>query len=435
MTTLIENLSSEKEKKHLIIHKFLTFLISTLYSYLLIISSKSFDNFITIGFVVFLVISSYIIFKNIKEINVFDLIQYLCFLHLGIILGFYFGGNPIEELWLVDARTMHAPSAINISNFLSGAEDIRKAYSEFDKTYFINIYVGIWFFIFTASPIVSSSALMSIKALSVYNLFKFVKRVYNEEVAKISCIIFIFTPTLLFYTITYYKEAGVQLFIILFCSYLFNISKKGNYKDYIFLTISILYFANERFYLVPILLGTFLLVLFFKKSVSPKFKFFIFISSVLGLLLFYLNYSKQIPIDKILLVIDRFRNGYNSYSDVNPKYNISLFYPFAIIKFLFTPFFTINKFKIFHNYSYLLIWGSFINQIIIFSGVTFIFQRLKILMRSQWFFLLPFVFFILFFAYISPYNGRLRDIFYPLISMWAAAQIHQLFSRVKPVND
>tara|TARA_Y100000296_G_C5146102_1_gene243769 strand:+ start:616 stop:882 length:267 start_codon:yes stop_codon:yes gene_type:complete len=79
----------------------------------------------------------------------------------------------------------------------------------------------------------------------------------------------------------------------------------------------------------------------------------------------------------------------------------------------------------FYNYSYLLIWGSFLNQLVITIFAFQVLRNIKIAFTKYWYIFLPLVFYFFLFAYIAPFSGRLRDVFYPMISIWSAT----LFSK------
>ncbi len=403
-----------------------TFIVSFLYSFFLIKFNKPFDNYTTLLFLGSLAILFLFELRNIKQnkVEIIDLVFKLIFLSFGIMLGYSIAQGGIQEIWIIDAQAMHVPGAINISNFISGTEPLRKLGSVFDKIYLTNAYVGIWFYIFGASPEVSMIALTSMKCLTTYFLYLLTLEIFNKQCALIASLIYTIVPTLLFYSITYYKEMLIQLCITMFCLGLVRLNKSFDIKNIALLLVSLLTLSNERFYLFPILGGTLFLRVILINRIPNSIKYLTFLISLSLAALFQLKYQEQIPIQKIISSIQQFHKAYNNYSDVNS--GVSSLYPISLVRFVFTPFFTFNKFDLFHNYSYLLIWGSFFNQAIIATAIYTILIKSRNLIKEYWYLFLPSLFFIFLFAYIAPYSGRLRDTFYPLVCLWASYQINNL---------
>ena len=404
-----------------------TFIVSAIYSFLLITFDKGFDNFSTIFFCIYLLgINIYLIrSKSIFKFNISKLIYLLISINLGIFLGFACAKGGHTELWVIDSLSMHAPGAVNIYNLLNGTEALRELSSNFDRTYLTNVIVGFFFYILGPSPITSGIALMSIKCVAIFYLFKFCSQSFSKKTAQVACLFYICVPTIIFYNITYYKETTVHLLVILF-HYLSSTYFRELKIRYLFLTlIPLALLSNERFYLAPIFGGTFLLQILVCKHTSYLIKASICTIFFAGISLFFYKYRTDIPIDRLISSIEQVRHNYNNYSDVNKSLNSELPFIFALAKFTLTPFFTFKKFEMFYNYSYLLIWGSFLNQLVITIFAFQVLRNIKIAFTKYWYIFLPLVFYFFLFAYIAPFSGRLRDVFYPMISIWSAT----LFSK------
>lgn len=432
MTTLIEKLDLNRKINSNI--SILLFLSGFLYSYFLLIFNKSIDNYTTIAYILSLCFFFHASVKQLNSISILDIVLSLTLLHLGIFLGFNLAQADPQELWVIDSFTMHLPKSLYIVDYLGDLSQTRSADSQLDKIYFTNIIVGLFFKIFYVSPSISGIALLSIKCSTTFIIYLLGKSLENERVAKIACLIYILLPTLTFYSATYYKEVSVHLFLALFFYALTMIKKNLNYQYIILLIIATLGISQERFYLAPISMSSLPLIVIFHDKIKVKFKIAIITMVAACCVIFVVKYSSIIDFENILISLKRLETAYNNYSDVNRNLNSDLIYPLKIIKFMFTPFFTLNKFDMFHNYSYLLIWGSFLNQFIVASALFYFFMNTLNRLAKYWYLLLPMILFFLIFGYIAPYSGRVRDSFYPIISIVAASQIHKLYELYNEKN-
>ncbi len=394
---------------------------STLYSYFIIKLSGMHDSFPTIFYIILLAlvfyIETYIITHTLQNRSpTFSRIAwYNISIYIGIIIGFQLAGAPEKSIWMTDSYTMHLPGSVNIANVLHGASQIRATSSVFDKIYFIHFWTGFWFWLIGVFPSVTVLAMLPLKTLTAFIIFKLGKKIFGQKEGAVASMIYIFMPTTLFYTVAFYKESMIHLAIASLSLSIFCIFITKELKYFLLLLPAALILSNERFYLFPIFLFTISLLTLCTREISYKFKIFICIIGSLTALIFYNKYQGQIPINRLVETLNNFRNNYNNYTDIQSAYNLRLSYPLAFIKLVFTPYFTFNKFNLFYDYSYLLIWGSLLNQVVIFLGF---FQLIKS-SKEYWYFLLPMLIFIIIFAYIAPYNGRLRDSFYPIIAIFS----------------
>jgi len=348
-------------------------------------------------------------------------------IHIGLLLGFRFAGHEDNLLWMTDSYDFLVPGAINVANYFYGVEELQFTMGPHGAIYLTQVWVGIFFYCFGVSPIISSIALLIPKILTTYLIYVLAKKLFNsEKVALIALLIYSLMPTIIFYTTTFYKESIVQLLVVftLLCMHcVFNENK----KSYIFgIIIGVVLLINERFYVaVFLLMALFLQIILSWDSITLRMK--VIYSSVFAICAaIVINLYNLTSISFILSEIENARNAYLKYDDVTIV-NKEIPYFIAVIKITFTPYFTLNKFTLFSGYAYLLIWGSFINQLVILLSLFGIYINIKKSLRGHFFVLITFSSIILFFAYIAPYSGRIRDSIYPIIAIYSGYFIYYLY--------
>ena len=184
---------------------------------------------------------------------------------------------------------------------------------------------------------------------------------FNERVGLAGALIYAFSPTVIYYTTVFYKEAVVQLVvaaIILFSLKIYL--KPSNWRYWPALAVSLAVIINERFYLFFFFVATFILLGLVAARLSRKlYLAAIVVPAAFGVYALIGKYVDSlarvhIPYHKILpslfSLIKGNRAGYLSFSDVT-AINLSLPYPLAFVKILFSPFFTLDKFTLFSDYS------------------------------------------------------------------------------------
>lgn len=417
------------------------------YAYCILTADKSFHSFITIAFLAALFCVFLPTLRAILRADDADcagalpgLILYALALHLALLLGFYLSGRPMTALWVVDSHAVHIPGAVNVANFIHGKEALVSIDVPFDRIFLTQTLVGIFFSVLGVNPLASTLALMLAKLLTTAVLFRLGKTLFNGKTAAAGALIYVFSPTILYYTTVFYKEAIVQLLVsaVLLAS-LKIFLKPGSLKYWLLLVISLYAVMNERFYLFFFFMATFIplivvAVLFARKA---AFKAVFFGVSALALPLLYVLANKYMRwINGVhgtlrsghyyLSSLQDLRRVYNGFSDVTPI-NSTLSYPLAFLKIMFTPFFTLNKFALFSDYTYIFIWGSFINQAVILLSLYGMYRALRADWKKNWFLIFPYFLFLCVFAYVAPYIGRLRDSFYPLIAVYAAYALTELY--------
>ncbi|MCB9025418.1 MAG: glycosyltransferase family 39 protein [Bdellovibrionaceae bacterium] len=345
------------------------------------------------------------------------------FLQVGILLGFSFSEKIYDDIWIIDALTMHLPGAINFSNVLNGISDLRHLSSTFDKYYLIQFVTGTFFYLLGVHPFVSGLSLAVIKLFTVSGIYVFGKKLFNSHVALMACTIYIFSPTILFYTTAFYKETLIQALVI-WISYFYYLFYTSNFKYKYLIPLSALNLAlaNERVYLMIFFIISIAITILFqtKKKLSTVLFITAFVS---GVVYVFMNNYRVNKFKEVVLTFKNLKIIYNSYPDIK-FINKELPYPVATVKLFFSPYFTFNKFSIFKNFSSILTWGSFLNHIVL---LLFLYSMIYLKrIKYDWPLISPFVFLLLLFGYLAPYSGRIRDSFYPIVCLYAAHSIFEI---------
>jgi hypothetical protein len=273
---------------------------------------------------------------------------------------------------------------------------------------------------------------MVVKILTSIVVYRLADRISGKKMAFVSLLIFATAPTVLFYSLVYYKEAVIQLLVAtyLFCFYLFV--QRPSFLSMLGCIVPIAILLSERFYLAPMLAASLFIFMIFSKAVPWLAKIAVLIGSgVIGVVIYNRYQGYYLDFAKLFQSMAVFKQVYNDYPDVDPAYNLKLPYLLGVIKIYFTPFFTLKKFDLFFGYSTLLTWGSFVHQLIAVLFMWSAVKRFFVNEKKVYLMILPYILFLFFFGYIAPYNGRLRDSFYPLLAIFAAPALIVLVQKIK----
>jgi len=375
----------------------------------------------------------YYVYKNqevvFKDCSGFKPALYMTLaVHLGMLLGIALLDSSGCVLWVVDSYNIHVPGSLRVMEFLKG-QGFGSRTSIYDRTYLAHVLAGISFFIFGVNQIASGLALMIGKLGAVFYLFRLTKELIDERAARLASLVYIILPTALFYTITFYKEATVQFLVAMVSYYLIKVYRYGRWQEFLLLCLGLLFLGNERHYLVPCYFISAGVAIFASRHISLRQKTFITLSGFLGYLLFR-KYYYDMNFQSLWASLQEYRQIYLSYSDVR-EINKTLPYPLALIKLYFTPFFTVRKLEEYSMVSALITWGSFVYEIIAFMGVMgLLFIKKKKNCFEIFVLSISMILFHLVFAYVAPYNGRLRDSFLSTIIL---ISILYLQNKIKPV--
>jgi len=393
-------------------------LIGMAYSTLILASnSQILDSIITIFFLLASVCSTYYIFKN----NSYYCWALILGIHLGIFLGIVIFSPPQNTIWVIDSLTSHKPNAlIHAESFAAGRFPSTHS-PQGNATHF---WIGFFFFLFGNNIYASVIGQYILKIFTCFLIFSLGKNLLNKKLGELSCTIYALSPTPLFYTTVFYKEFMVHFLYVAIMYFLYKSiisQKKLSALLNILLIFPFFYLIMlERFYFLVLLSSSFFIFLFNKnkKTIIAK-------ATLLCFILYYVitKYSLSYQFLSVnLQTIASLRAKNLEFLDILHSYNYNIPYILALVKIILTPFFSLNKFTIFFDFAQLLIWGSFVHQFIVLTAMSSFVLYLLHFRRYVVFlsFGMPFLLFILFAAYISPWAGRIRDSFYPLISIFAA---------------
>lgn len=359
----------------------------------------------------------------------------LILINLGIGGAAFILKSPESYFWVQDSVNTHLPESIKYLKFFKGEIPFSEIghFAGVSTHLVTSLFLGI----FGINTLATILAQLFFKIIALTCLYSFNSILWNKRIALVSIILYGLCPTVFFYNLVLYKESAVQAYFAASLLFTLKIFIEKKYWNIIPLIIALLFLLNERFYISYVFVLTlpyFIYKLPFRKTPKGLLLFLICVI-VLFIGVYSINY-KSMNNYTVWEHLQAYRQHHQSFSDVLNHYNYEIPYPLAFVKILFSPYFTVNKFKIFNDFSTLLIWGSPINQIIIAASVMGLWKAGKqsLLHVNLW---IPFILFLIAAAYISPWSGRLRDSFYPLIASYAAFYLVQniYFKRVFRLSD
>ena len=182
------------------------------------------------------------------------------------------------------------------------------------------------------------------------------------------------------------------------------------------------------FSLVPLVL----VVPFYLKGVDKVVRYLVVLVFIIFTFVGYREFVNIWTLGELVNYFKDYRVQYNSYSYMSDKYNKDLPYLLSFIKLYLTPFFTLEKFKLFFNFSILLTWGSFVHQATMMLFTIGAFHELKNNFKRGLINILPFFVFMVAFAYIASYSGRTRNSYYSIICMYTSyGLMNYIIPRIK----
>ena len=202
----------------------------------------------------------------------------------------------------------------------------------------------------------------------------------------------------------------------------FRLLKSHQFGIVILLLLSLFAILIERFYLAATLLP----VLFFVIWETLRRRNVLTAALIVGAMLWVVSIYgwESYSFGDLVAKIKQQRDYHASFSDVSFKYNYEIPYFVELVKALFTPIWSPDKVGLFPGLSTLITWGTFIHYFVVLiylAGCYRLARRgnaVQVLL-----FQLPLILFLIFAAYISPWAGRVRDSYYPLIAVFAAIYV------------
>jgi hypothetical protein len=417
----------------LVDRRFLFFISSFLYALGICFFGQTGDSLLTIIYlflftVVFLNLQKRILSTKSLPNPLIELISFQIFISLGILLGLYLGSGPNSILWPLDAIYTHVPLSQNIMQALQGIRTWNEVSIEIPGA-LTHSFTGLWFYFIGPTIYASGLSLLCFKIATILFIFLLSQSLYDTKTAYISSLIYIIAPTVQFYTLNFYKEATIHFLIISSFYFSYSIFFRQKFLFLPALGLSLFLLSQERFYLVFLFIPTLFIFMLFASKNYRLLKLLIF-SVTIGVLVKNNVYLQQSP-EWMFHKLEEFRQSHMQFHDFSFTYNYEIPYYLAYVKTLFTPYFTFKKLLTFLDLGNLLTWGSFLNQGIILSSLYAMIISLKKDWKVHLGFILPFLILIAFLAYISPWSGRIRDSFYPIIVIYAGLFFSQ--SMYKPI--
>jgi hypothetical protein len=413
---------------------FLCAFAGSLFCWSLMSSSFVMQNIFTVIFITSIIV---IFLFNTKNLSwegsngfVVILLQIIT-LHLSIAVTAKVLNAPDSFFWVTDSYSTHLPESIKYSEYFKGnpiplSEKIKswKDIASFrtPQGTFTHMVTGLFMAIFGVNTFSSILVQLLFKLVALYCIFSTAKLLWSEREGVIAAQLYAFCPTVFFYNLMLYKESAVQMLTASIFLMVLLIYQQRKWWALFPLILAFVLLSKERFYVSIIM--SFVLILPICKILPRARKVRIGVIGgmflvLIGLLIVFNQEVTDLWV-KNFNWVKIYKSRYASFSDVLNNYNYQIPYPLAFIKILFSPYFTLNKFSIFSHWSLLIIWGSFINQAIILASVGGFLGTLRKRNHVHIILWLPFICFLIFAAYISPWSGRLRDSFYPLIACYGA---------------
>jgi hypothetical protein len=386
------------------------------------------DNIAAIFFVIVLFIQG--LWATRLSVNNWTITLVPILLHIGILAGGLMAHDPTKIFWGFDSTSYHIPHSVNAFNDVTNLINFKaKSYSE--SLLITHLITGVFFKIFGVNVVATTISTLMIKIPTCFMICKLGERFFNLKIGKSAAIIFALYPSVIVFDAIFFKEISVQFFLVTFFILLYDYSFQKKSFLLIPLFLILLFIANERSYLLPSLFGAFFLAtIYFIQDYSTKIKILAMLLVGLIFAFFVYYFSANYPPTRIIQRAIEVRNAYKSINSVDTKWNYDIPYFLAIIKIIFTPFFTFSKFKNYFNLTSLIVWSVPINQFVILLSLFGMKNSLG-KYKYQYPIILSFFIYILLLAYFRPYDGRVRDSYIPIIIIYALAAFNMIIEKLK----
>ena len=405
--------------------KYKTYLLSTiifvytiLYSILCHSQNDIVANSSTVIFIFFNFLTIFLLSKS--PVSPWGIISINTALYLGIGVGHYLSSAPETSIWMIDSIRTHIPRSLHFMDFYTGEKKHLFTGLIIYPGSVTHAFFGFIFMVFGKNVYSTLFGIFLIKSATILVTYKTLFKLFDNNKAIIGTLVYTFLPTIMFYTVAFYKEATVQLLFSLIIYLTIIIKDKKSYWIIPLLTIILALLSRERFYIAAICIPYLFLEFLTMKNISKLTKGCI-VTAILISVIYLIKLQEPTISDDPTVFFERLkelRESYKSLPHVN-QINYSLPYPLAFIKLLYSPYMTLNKFAHYHSYSLLLIWGSFFNQFVIVIASIGFFKAIR---ERKWNLIrisTPLLILLTFAAYISPYSARLRDSTYLVILIFA----------------
>ncbi len=387
-------------------------LVSFFFSSIICTISSSLENVVTFLYIVSLYILSKRFYLYCLAFNSRKQIQNIILLNLSIygpiLFAFYLCTGEDNLLWMHDSYDYHLVKVMEFSNRFLGTNYEVKLHHP-GMVLSSHFVVALFFKVLGMNPIVSSVVTSLAKVLTVVSVYLMSSKIFQiKRVALLSALLFSIFPSGIFYSLTFYKESFVQLWIALFFLAYSSLKESEFSLKKLIIIIPLGLLSLERYYIAffcfPLLVPYFLV---FEKKYLKKNLFLILMIILFVGVFFSLFVKHLVFITDFFSFIEKFRNDYLSLEDIDQTFNKDIPYLFGVVKIILTPFFTFKKIGLFKDYSTLITLGSFIHHIftLLLALTLYSFYKMK-KYRDKFIYFIPYFIYILFAGYVSPYNGR-----------------------------
>lgn len=341
---------------------------------------------------------------------------------LGLLVPVLIAGKAAEFFWAVDSMTTHIPKATAIAAWLTGESPFPFHDAINSQGGLTQFFIGLLFWIFGETPAASVLGLAVFRTLTGIVLIRICRETFQSKKYDIVFLFYALYPNALFHTTAYFKEALIHLLIALTLLLLARIARGIDRKTLSFIDVPLLsvVFAMlyiERFYLVLLFLPILIVVISYgalKRSLLFSTAIAVLLASVVALHPYF-----KFSISEFQLRIQEMREIHKAFPGINIQVNYDIPIWLAFIKSLLTPIWSPAKIEVFRGFSALITWGSFLGHIIILGYVLGVYRAIRKLGWSHFWIQIPFVLFLVAIAYVSPWAGRIRDSFVPLIVVYS----------------
>lgn len=408
---------------------------SFMYTSLLLLDSIAVEIVASIAFVSTFTI---VLLKAVKqagsvEITNREVILSISAIAFGLLVPALVGGKAETFFWAVDSLTTHIPRASAIATWLTGNGAFPFENAINSQGGLTQLSVGFLFSVFGQTPVASVVGLAIFRTLTCLTLVNLCREVFGSKKYDIVFLFYALYPNALFHTTTYFKEALIHLLIAITLLLLARISNslrnrrdgKLRILDLLLLGFVFPMLYVERFYLILLFLPLIGSMIVF--SISRGRLALALAATALGSSVIFLHPYFQSPFSELTNRLQEMRDAHKALPGINTKLNYEIPLWFAFLKSLFTPIWSPSKIEIFRGFSSLITWGSFLGHFIILGYVLGAYRAVRRLGWSHLWVQSPFILFLFALAYISPWAGRIRDSFAPLLAAYATYYFVEFF--------
>lgn len=336
---------------------------------------------------------------------------------LGIALGATLAGKAESFFWVADSTSTHLPGALNVANWITNGAPLSFTGPLQSRGLITHLWVGFFIAVLGTHAWVTVLALGVLKIPTCCLIVKIYQELFGTKQFAPAFVIYLIAPTVLWHTLAFYKEAAVHLSISLTFYGLVSLNERVSIWKFAALTVGVIFLAYERFYLVALVLP--LVAIYVLVALKAR-RLYSMIAIAAGAIGFYwvYPYFKLSPTEA-LAHLRNLREAHGKFPDINYTMNYEIPYFVAAVKSFLTPIWSPEKLTMFRGPIAMLTWGSFVHQVIILSYFLGVFRAVRSRGLIHLAIQVPFFLFILALAYVSPWAGRIRDSFYPLIAVYA----------------